>query len=387
MKYFLIEREEDYQRFVDENQDISWLGLDTEFIGERRFFTSLCLIQLSTEKGNYIIDPLVYRDIPYVENLIQDPQVTLITHAGANDFKLLYQEFGIKPKSVFDLQIATAFLGLQYPISFKNLVEYFLDINLPKSHTVTNWEKRPISQSMAGYAVQDVESLGVLYKRISEELDSLGRLQWCLDECSRYTVDSFFQKSQYPEVENNSFFRKLRNREKLVYLKMLDWRLSEAIRINKPKESVMPVKTLNVLTRMYHMPDQHLKDDRRINPRVYDVFRRKIRVWVESTNGAYDEKLKDIPEIHSNNDVQLDPNIDLLSELIKMKCRDENVAPEMVITKKAIKAISTGMASGPFLHEQGWRKELLGPKLIEWIANPSLMQIEYQLEGDRFVIS
>lgn len=387
MDYFLIENEEDYERFVDENQNISWIGLDTEFIGEKRFFTTLCLIQLSTESGNYVIDPLIYRDIPYIEDLIQDANIPIITHAGANDFKLLYQEFGIKPKSVFDLQIATAFLGLAYPISFKRLIEYFLNINLSKTHTVTDWEKRPLTKSMIGYAVKDVESLGDLYHIISKELKENGRFQWCLDECSKFESDEFFQRSQYPEVVNNTFFKKLPNREKLVYLKMLDWRLSEAIRVNRPKEAVMPVKTLNLLTRMYHMPVEHLQDDRRINPRVLDIFKRKIRTWVEQANGAYDEKLKNIPEIHTDGNYTQEPNIDILGELIKLQCNAQGVAPEMVITKKTIKGISAGHLKGPFNHESGWRKEILGFKLVDWIADPSLMKIDYDTDLNKFVIS
>ena len=387
MEYLLIQDEASYQQFVDENQGIAWIGMDTEFIGERRFFTSLCTIQIGTQNGNYIIDPLKIKDTPFLEELITDPSVVVVTHAGSNDFRLLYQEYGIKPTNSFDLQIAAAFLGYTYPVSFKFIVETFLDISLPKSHTVTNWERRPITNSMAKYAVQDVEYLGELYEKLKLDLEKVDRLSWCLDECAKFTKDSFFQKEPYPELKSNAFFGKLKQRERVVYLKMLDWRLGEAIKTNKPKETVLPVKTINVLARMHHMSLDHLKDDRRINPRVFDLYKKKIIKFIDQSNGAYEEKLKGLNIINHKPETPQEYNIDLLCELTKLRAKTMNVAPEIVLTKKTVRNIFTGLATRPFEHESGWRAELLGPKLLEWINDPTTMNVEYEEDKQRFIIS
>jgi len=386
MEYLLIQDEASYQQFVDENQDIDWIGLDTEFIGERRFFTMLCTIQVGTANGNYIFDPLKFKETTYLDQLIEDPDVVIITHAGSNDFKLLHQEYGIKPSNSFDLQIAAAFLGFSYPVSFKFIVETFLNISLPKSHTVTNWEKRPITSSMAKYAVQDVEFLGELYRILKEKLEEVDRLSWCLDECSKYTKDSFFVRKPYPELANNSFFAKLKTRERLVYMKMLDWRLGEAIKSNKPKEAILPVKTLNVLARMHHMSMEHIRDDRRINPRVFDVYKKKIIGFIDKANGQYDEKLKDLRIINHRPETPQDYNIDLLCELVKLRAKTMNVAPEIVLTKKKVRNILGGVEVRPYEHESGWRAELLGSKLLEWIADPTIMNVDYEEDQQRFII-
>jgi len=386
MNYLLIQDEATYQQFVDENEDIDWIGLDTEFIGERRFFTMLCTIQVSTANGNYIFDPFKFKETTYLDELIADENVVIITHAGSNDFKLLYQEYGVKPSNSFDLQIAAAFLGYSYPVSFKFIVETFLDINLPKSHTVTNWEKRPITSSMAKYAVQDVEFLGQLYQILKGKLEEVGRLSWCLDECAKYTRDLFFQRKPYPELKNNSYFTKLKNRERLVYMKMLDWRLGEAIKSNKPKEAILPLKTLNVLARMHHMSIEHIRDDRRINPRVFDMYKKNILVFIEQANGAYDKKLKELNIINHRPEAPQDYNIDLLCELVKLRAKTMNVAPEIVLTKKKVRNILSGSETRPFEHESGWRSQLLGPKLLEWIADPTLVKVDYDEDAQRFII-
>jgi len=386
MEYLLIEDEGQYQKFVDENQDVSWIGLDTEFIGERRFFTSLCLIQVGTANGNYIFDPMKFKETPYLEELIVDENVVVITHAGSNDFKLLYQEYGIKPTNSFDLQIAAAFLGFSYPVSFKFIVETFMDIHLPKSHTVTNWEKRPLTKSMLKYAVQDVEFLGELYDQFKAKLETVDRLSWCLDECAKFTRDEFFEKKPYPELKNNNFFGKLKKRERIVYLKILDWRLGQAIKSNKPKEAIIPVKTINVLARMHHLKLEHLRDDRRINPRVFDVYKNKILNYIEQSNGEYEAKLEALNISDHRLEKPEDYNIDLMFELVKLRAKKMNVAPEIVLTKKKVRQILEGKLKEPFEHESGWRKEMLGPKLLQWIKDPTSMNVDFEEEGQRFII-
>ena len=35
-----------------------WVGFDTEFIGEKRYYTLLCLIQIDCPIGSFLIDPI-----------------------------------------------------------------------------------------------------------------------------------------------------------------------------------------------------------------------------------------------------------------------------------------------------------------------------------------
>lgn len=387
MDYHLVNDQTSYDQFVSENQSIDWIGLDTEFIGEKRFFTKLCLIQVSSANGNYIFDPLAFKETEYLDQLIADPDVVVITHAGANDYKLLYQEYGVKPQNTFDIQIAAAFLGHSYPVSFKYLVETFLNIRLAKSHTVTNWEKRPIGGGMAKYAVKDVEYLGEIYQLLYDQLEEEGRLSWCLDECSKYTKDEFFKKDPYPELRTNAFFQKLKHRDRVIYMKMLDWRLSQAIHADKPKEAILPLKTMNVLTRLFHMSDQHIKMDRRVNPRVFDLLQKRIRPYIDKSDDSYEEKLKQIKVVDYRHETTADYYIDLLCELIKLKSKLSNVAPEIVLTKRTVKNINAGIQDEPYQHKSGWRKELLGDKILHWIENPESINVEFNADNESVSIS
>ena len=85
---------EQLAQFAQDNQDITWLGFDTEFINEKRFYPLLCLLQVITEHGVYILDPLTLPDLAPFLAMVEDPQILKITHAGENDYRLLHSLYG-----------------------------------------------------------------------------------------------------------------------------------------------------------------------------------------------------------------------------------------------------------------------------------------------------
>ena len=94
MEYIYIDQDAQLQAFIQENKNITWMAFDTEFVGEKRYFPLLCLIQAVTEHGSYIIDPIKLKSVkPFLE-LIENEHITKITHAGDNDYRLLNNLFG-----------------------------------------------------------------------------------------------------------------------------------------------------------------------------------------------------------------------------------------------------------------------------------------------------
>ena len=149
-----------------------WIGFDTEFIGEKRFYTLLCLIQINSPLGCFLIDPLTIKDLSPFLSLIQNPDVLKITHAGENDYRLLYQLFQILPENIFDTQIAAGFLGYNYPSSFRKIMDKELNIRLKKGFSVAIWDQRPLSPKHIQYALNDVLYLKDLYDRFYKKLVS-----------------------------------------------------------------------------------------------------------------------------------------------------------------------------------------------------------------------
>jgi ribonuclease D len=190
--YLYIETAKQLEAFAQANQGISWLGFDTEFITERRFYPMLCLIQVITEHGVYLIDPIAVPQIQPLLAMIEDEQITKITHAGDNDYRILNALYGTFPRNLFDTQVAMGFLSHTYPMSFQNLVEKELQITLNKSFSVTDWEARPMTKQQINYALNDVLHLPALWRQLTAQLKTLDRLHWCQEEVNKWTSEDYY---------------------------------------------------------------------------------------------------------------------------------------------------------------------------------------------------
>ena len=102
------------------------IGFDTEFVGERTYFPRLCLIQLGTEDEVFAVDPLAVGDLSPLDELLFDPSILKLVHAGWQDLKIIFQRTGRVPAPVFDVQIAASVLGLPAQAAYASVVREFL---------------------------------------------------------------------------------------------------------------------------------------------------------------------------------------------------------------------------------------------------------------------
>jgi ribonuclease D len=82
LAYTIIDNDASLIAFCENNKTIEWMAVDTEFIGERRYETLLCLIQVATFEGYYLIDPIKVTNLKPFLDLIESPLILKITHAG-----------------------------------------------------------------------------------------------------------------------------------------------------------------------------------------------------------------------------------------------------------------------------------------------------------------
>lgn len=134
------------------------LALDTEFHAEARFQPELMWIQLADCRGVcVVVDAQAEGATRALIEAIHNRDV--IVHAGMHDFRLLSQVTEVRPKSVFDTQIAAGLLGLRYPMSLSRLVERLLNQTLPPSEAMSDWSQRPMASEQLAYACADVAFL------------------------------------------------------------------------------------------------------------------------------------------------------------------------------------------------------------------------------------
>ena len=155
----------------------AWITLDTEFIRERTYYPQLCLIQVANESVIACIDPLALPDLAPLEALLADPQVLKVLHAASQDLEIFYHRMGRVPAPLFDTQVAASVLGLGEQIGYGRLVQELLGVELDKSHSRTDWSRRPLEPEQLRYAADDVRYLLQLYPRMQTELASRRRTE------------------------------------------------------------------------------------------------------------------------------------------------------------------------------------------------------------------
>jgi ribonuclease D len=237
-------------RTVSHLRDVGRFGFDTEFIGEQSYFPKLCLVQAATPERVFVIDAMA-RDLdltPFWE-LVVDPTIEKVVHAGLQDLEPATRYTGRMPANVFDTQIAAAFAGYTYPVGLARLVTSLVSIDLGKGLKFSQWDRRPLSQVQIRYAASDVRFLLLLRQRIEEKLEAAGNLAWAREECNSLCSPSnygFDPEIQYQRVRGAG---PLRPRELAVLRQLVIWRDEQARHHDLPPRTLLPDAVLIQLSR------------------------------------------------------------------------------------------------------------------------------------------
>jgi len=119
------------------------IGLDTEFLRERTYRAQLCLVQVGTDAEAACIDPLALTDLAPLAQVLTAGGVLKVMHASRQDLEVLLPVAGLT-RPVFDTQIAASLTGLPAQVGYAEAVRRFLGRELTKSHTRTDWSRRPL---------------------------------------------------------------------------------------------------------------------------------------------------------------------------------------------------------------------------------------------------
>lgn len=375
-KYTLIENAQQLDRFHQDLSKADWLCFDTEFVGEKRFKTLICLIQVTAETGNYLLDPLRLPHFDPLLDLIQDPNVLKVTHAGENDYRLIYQQHDVLPRNVFDTQIAAGLLGYHYPSGLSKIVSGELNIRLRKGFAVTDWEARPFSQKQLDYALEDVVILKPLWEKLDQGLRKHNRLAWAEEECSQLEDPDFYYQDPHHEALNSNLITSLKEKEQIFLIRLFQWRRQEAERRDESKNRILQTKLISQIVKAIRGGEQGLKENRRIPD---FLFRKYGQTWLKlhAQPATEEEKavLKRLPSA-PNEDTRDEILLELLYLLMKYRCLDENVSHSLVMPRNAIRRMKNDPKVLEKILGSGWRRELLGNDFVDWLKHYDSLDLQ-----------
>jgi ribonuclease D len=384
LAYTIIDNDASLITFCENIKSVEWMAVDTEFIGERRYETLLCLIQVATVDGYYLIDPIRVTDLkPFLE-LIESPLILKITHAGENDYRLLNQNWNVIPQNLFDTQVAAGFIGMGYPISYAKLVEKELDKTIDKGYAATDWEARPLKTKQVEYALSDVTHLKELFDSQTRQLKAIGRYEWVVSEMKIWETPQYYKRDPYKEALMNTMMQSMRTQKQIFLLRLYEWRRSEAQRLNYSKEMILPAKFISPIIKSIDNGKQALLDSRIIPDRLIE------QNW-KTFKELYDAKatpeefaiLKRLPP-SKKEDPKRDVAIELLHVLVKFKCMESGIAPQLVMNKSDLAYLQPGAALFAS-DDNDWRKEFLGEALLQWLHGRGGLTVSIQ--HDKVVVT
>lgn len=232
MSFTLINRSSDLVFLDEELLGRPYVGIDTEFRRRGKHDIDLALIQVNDGQEIYLIDCVLIKPHPDSCKFLTDKKVKKIFHSFREDVDALVSWTKQEPLNMFDTQLANAFLGGSFSISYKKLVESKLGVYLDKDETRSNWIKRPLRDSQLRYASSDVQFLLDLFEIQTEELKRLERLEWVDQE-----IEFLVSKSKVIEAVKKpnkiNEFTKSEEKEFLMALDQAIVKISESVQINK----------------------------------------------------------------------------------------------------------------------------------------------------------
>ncbi len=353
------------------------IALDTEFMGEGRYRTLLCLIQLAVPEGDEspahperieLVDPLAADlDGAPLADVLADPQVQVVVHAGRQDIALMRRRLQTEVCNVFDTQVAAGFAGMPAQASYDSLLAKLLGMRVAKSASFTRWDARPLSREQLAYAREDVAHLLELAATLERRLAAAGRLEWAREECEP------LQQASDERDEETVFARLPRVRglpasSQMIARELVRWRETLAATQDRPVQSILSDTALIEIAKRKPASAERLRQIRGVNQ---GSLRRRGADLLDAVRRGAEHMPQALPEASRPPAPDPDdaPLIALAEALVRARAREAELAYELLAAKADLQAIVTARRLGDEEADvrtlRGWRRELVGAELLE----------------------
>ena len=356
----IIETTEQLTEFCKHLQKSKYIAVDTEFLREKTYYPILCLIQVATPDESACIDVLSGLDLTPFLDVLKDQKILKIFHSCRQDIEIFYDLIGKVPTPLFDTQIGAMVCGLGENVSYHNLVEHFLKIDIDKASRVTDWSKRPLTSEQLEYAAYDVIYLIQVYPKMLDLLKSTKRTTWLKEE-----MEALENPKLYFTDSNDAWLKVKPLSAKPAYLAVLQalcaWREEKAKKLNRPRRFILKDDTILQLATI--TPEKPEDFDRlRHNDSLKSTWKDEIISVIKKALNSKDFPVFSKPECVPT---QLKGLQSVLKLLLEVVCAEEKVAPKMVASIDDInKLILDSNVDIPAL--KGWRKEIFGQKALDF---------------------
>lgn len=341
-----------------------WIAIDTEFLRERTYYPKLCLVQIADAEHIGLIDVLALTDLTPLTELLIDRQICKVFHSAEQDLEVLYDTCGEMPAPIFDTQVAAPLLGLDDQMGYARLVDALLARKLPKSHTRTDWSRRPLPEGALDYAANDVRYLAVAYQVLHNALAAAGRLDWLDDDFARMVEPDRFQVNARTAWRRIKAWNRLSPAAQQILAELAEWRERAALVADRPRRWILADAPLIAIADSQPSSDIELADTPGLPARTLARHSSELLACVERGLARPAEVL----------DPEAGPPDDATRRRIKTGMRAlarsaeaAGIPPSAIGSRADVAAIVAGGRDGRLL--RGWRAEVAGQAVVEAIES------------------
>lgn len=313
------------KQMVDDLASQDRVAVDTESNSLHAFREQVCLLQFSTSKTDYLLDPLVLKDLSILAPIFSNPGIEKVFHAAEYDLICLRRDFGFSFVNLFDTMQAARVLG--YPaVGLDRLLGDKFKIKMDKRHQKANWAARPLTKDQIHYARLDTHYLFDLRDALEQELREKQRLEYALEDFNRTCImEEQKQRLNGESWERFSGRKDISLRELTVISQLCKWRDKEAAKLNRPPYKVVMDDVFVALAK--NPPEQ------KVDLSAAGLSEKQIKLWGDQVLSAIRLGVKaplvERKQLERKNDV-------VLRRLEKLKAWRKSIGMEMQVESDII---------------------------------------------------
>lgn len=231
-------------RLIDDIDTTDQVALDTEFIRRNTYQPILALVQVNTGQAIYLVDAPRLDLTDLWQALAELPQ--MIWYACGEDLGIFYELSGCPPlTNVIDVQISLVYLTGNLQIGYSRAVSEVLGVNLSKTQSQSDWQRRPLSDEQKSYACDDVRYLLNLHNALTAALADKDLLSYAIEDSQSYAKELYLTHHTCDERQYLNYLSPTFDDTQVAVLQSLTaWREQLARTTNQPNSFILSKQAL-----------------------------------------------------------------------------------------------------------------------------------------------
>ena len=361
----LITRQPALIRMAERLSNEPILAVDTESNSLFAFQEQVCLIQFSTPKDDYLVDPLALGDLSALESVFADPEIEKVFHAAEYDLISLKRDYRFEFNNIFDTMVAARILGWE-EIGLGSILKSEFDVELNKRYQRANWGRRPLPPEMLAYARLDTHYLIPLRYRLMAELKARDRWPLAEEDFNRLRFVNGRDPQDLPEpCWRVRGAHDLSPQQAAVLLELCQYRIRVAKSIDRPVFKVLGDRTLLAIAEA--LP-RSLDELRALPESSEKQFQRNGRaLWQALERGLQAEPIR--PPRPPRPDEDFLARIEALRSWRKSTARQMQVKSDVILPRDVMHSIAAHDPThqeelAALMRQVPWRYERFGDQIL-----------------------